>query len=417
MYGKHHNRWLVFAAGFIINFFVSAAAIFSVVAKPMTELRGWSMTQFSLAFSVYTLCLAIFGIFSGRVADKFGAKKNMYLGAVLFGAGWGFTGRCETLTELYLVYGVLAGTGGGIIYNAVIATVLRWFPDIRGKASGMLLAAAAIGPFTLAPLAAVIMDKVGVVDTFAVLGGLFFAFICAVGWLLESAPDGYKPAGWNPSPSQASAAAGNDCTWQQMVVSPLFWSLLLIFVCACTAGTMMINSISVIAQKQLGVAATVGALAVSVSTALNFMGRLSFGVIFDKLGGFTAVLISLMLTIIALLLLNSADTMTVFMVCVCLLGFAFGGMLVVYPPITGKYFGSKNLGVNYGIMFLGYAGAAFIGPRLSSHFYDTTGSFNLSYLAAAGVAAFGAVLVLLTMFFTNKQKSLATSASPEQAAA
>ncbi|HWQ07797.1 MAG TPA: OFA family MFS transporter, partial [Holophaga sp.] len=386
---RYPNRWLVFSAGFIINFFVSAAAIFSVVAKPMTQLRGWSMTEFSLAFSVYTLFLAVFSIFSGRVVDAFGARINMYVGAVLFGAGWAFTGRCTTLTQLYLVYGVLAGTGGGIIYNSVIVTVLRWFPDRRGKASGMLLAAAAIGPFTLAPLASVIMGRVGVVATFAVLGTLFFVAISGVGWLMASAPVGYQPEGWNPSPAQAGAASGRDRTWRAMLASPLFWSLLAIFVCACTAGTMMINSISLIAQKQMGVAATAGALAVSVSTALNFVGRLSFGAIYDRIGGFKAVLVSLALTIVALLALMTAQSMALFLACVVLLGFAFGGMLVIYPPITGKYFGIKNLGVNYGIMFLGYAGAAFVGPRIASHFYDTTGSFRLSYLAAAAVTALG----------------------------
>lgn len=391
------NRWLVFSAGFIINFFVSAAAIFSVVAKPMTQLRGWSMTEFSLAFSVYTLFLAVFSIFSGRVADAFGARINMYVGAVLFGTGWAFTGRCTTLVQLYLVYGVLAGTGGGIVYNSVIVTVLRWFPDRRGKASGMLLAAAAIGPFTLAPLASLIMGRVGVVNTFAVLGAMFFVAISGVGWLMVSAPAGYRPEGWNPSPAQVGAASGRDLTWQAMIATPLFWSLLAIFICACTAGTMMINSISLIAQKQMGVAATAGALAVSVSTALNFVGRLSFGAIYDKIGGFKAVLVSLALM--------TAQSMAMFLACVVLLGFAFGGMLVIYPPITGKYFGIKNLGVNYGIMFLGYAGAAFVGPRLSSHFYDTTGSFRLSYLAAALVTALGMVLVLATLFAMKRQEA------------
>lgn len=400
------NRWRVFGAGWVINFFVSAAAIFSVVSKPMTQLRGWSMTDFSLAFSVYTLFLAIFGIFSGRIADSYGAKKNMYVGAVLFGAGWFLTGRCETLTQLYLVYGVLAGSGGGIIYNAVIATTLRWFPDKRGKVSGMLLASAAIGPFTLAPMAAVILQQVGIVHTFEILGALFFIAISAVGWMMDSAPVGYRPAGWNPTPTEVSAASGSDFEWKEMVSAPLFYLLLLIFICASTAGTMMINSTSVIAQTQIGVAATVGALAVSVSTLSNFIGRLSFGAIYDKVGGFKALLLSLGMTIVALLLLGAAKTMPLFLACVVLLGFAFGGLLVVFPPITGKYFGIKNLGVNYGIMFLGYAGGSFVGPRISSYFMDTTGSFALAYKSAAALAALGVVLIILIMLKSESKKAL-----------
>lgn len=409
MVSKKFNRWRVFAGGWIINFFVSAAAIFSVVSKPMTKLHGWSMTDFSLAFSIYTLFLSVLGIFSGRIADKYGAKKIMYVGALLYGAGWFFTGKCETLTQLYLVYGVIAGSGGGIIYNAVIATTLRWFPDKNGKVSGLLLAAAAIGPFTLAPFAAVILGKSGIVGTFQVLGTLFFIAICAVGWMMDSAPANYKPEGWNPSNTTANTASGSgkDYEWNEMIATPLFYLLLVIFICASTAGTMMINSTSVIAQTQIGVAATVGALAISVSTLLNFIGRLSFGVIFDKMGAFKALLVSLVITIIALMLIGTAKALPMFLVCVIMLGFSFGGLLVLFPPITSKYFGSKNLGVNYGIMFLGYAGGSFVGPRISSHFLDTTGTFSAAYISAAALAALGAILTIILMI--NEKKKLSQS--------
>jgi MFS transporter, OFA family, oxalate/formate antiporter len=398
MLKKNFNRWHVFLAGWIINFFASAEAIFSVISKPITQLHGWTMTQFSFAFSINILVLTLLGIFSGKIADKYGAKKNMYVGAVLFGAGWFLTGMCKSLPQLYLVYGVIAGSGDGIIYNAVIATTLRWFPDKSGKICGMLLSSAAIGPFILAPFASIILQRVGVVNTFKILGTIFFVAIAAVGWMMESAPVGYKPYGWNPEKTETKSASGRNYNWKQMISSPLFYLLIIVFICASTAGTMMINSTSVIAQTQLGTAATVGAIAVSVSTLLNFIGRLSFGVIYDRLGDFKALLISLVMTIVALLLIGSAKTMPLFIICVCILGFAFGGLLVVFPPITSKCFGAKNLGINYGIMFLGYAGGSFVGPRLSSYFMDTTGSLAMAYTSAAALAAIGSILVILIMF-------------------
>ncbi|MGE5381074.1 MAG: MFS transporter, partial [Methylocystaceae bacterium] len=336
-------------------------------------------------------------------ADTCGAKKNMYVGALLYGVGWFFTGRCETLTQLYLVYGVIAGSGGGTIYNAVISTTLRWFPDIRGKVTGFLLAASALGPFTLAPLSAVLVQKFGIVRTFEILGVLFFIAITAVGWMLESAPVNYKPVGWNPEPnSTVTASPERDYQWKEMLSTPIFYVLLVIYACASTAGTMMINSASVMAQTQIGAAATLGALIVSVSTLSNFTGRLSFGAIYDKIGGFKSLLLSFSLTIIALLLIGRAHAMSLFIICVILLGFAFGGLLVVFPPITGQHFGIKNLGVNYGIIFLGYAGGSFIGPRVSSYFLDATGSFSMAYLAAAALAALGAVLVVVILISGKK---------------
>ena len=402
---KPVNRWAVFTAGWIINFFVASAALFSVFAKPMTMLHGWSMTNFSLSFTFYTLCLCLLGIFSGRIADKYGAKKIIYAGAALYGAGWFLTGRCDNLLQMYLVYGVMAGSGGGMIYNSTIATTLRWFPDKKGKISGLLLAAAALGPFTLAPITSFLVEKFGVAHAFEILGILFFIAISAVGWLMASAPAGYKPVGWNPLPTEANSAVEKDYEWKEMLSTPLFYTLLLVFICASTAGTMMINSASVIAQTQIGVAATIGALIVSVSTLSNFAGRLSFGVIYDKIGGFKALLFSFGLTIAALLMIGTAKSMPLFIVCVVLMGFSFGGLLVVFPPITANHFGTKNLGVNYGIMFLGYAGGSYVGPRISSHFMDTTGSFYMAYFVAAAFSALGAAMVAMLMIKAGKKQT------------
>ncbi|TWH47639.1 OFA family MFS transporter [Sporomusa sp. KB1] len=405
------NRWRVFASGWLILFMLGAVAIFSVLAKPMVALRGWSMTDLSLAYSIYTFCFAICGIFSGRAVDLYGAKKSMYLGAFLFGGGWFFTGMCESLTQLYFVYGVIAGGGGGIMYNPVIAATLRWFPDKRGKISGMLLASASIGPFILAPLASIALEKAGVTGTFELLGSLFFITIIAVGWMMDSAPANYKPKGWNPVSSTANTTPNKDDNkdyeWKDMLSTPLFYMLLAVFICASTAGAMMVNSTAVIAQTQISVAATVGALAVSISTMTNFIGRLFFGAIYDKIGGFKSLLLSLAMTCVALILIGSAKSMPLFITCVIILGFAFGGLLVAFPPITGKYFGTKNLGVNYGIMFLGYSGGCFVGPRLSSYFFDTTGSFAMAYISAAGLAVLGAILVGIIMLTQKRQESAA----------
>ena len=407
---KQKNRWAIFIGAWIITFFNASSAIFSVFSKPMTELNGWTMTDFTLSFSIFQLCLGITGILAGRIVDKKGAKPLMYVGGTLFGLGWFLAGACTTITTLYLTFGIMAGVGCGLLYNAAIATALRWFPDKRGVISGCLLGAAAFGPFTLAPFTHFILsrfgtDYSGIEMTFRVLGIIFFVAIAAVGWLLDSAPADYKPEGWKaPEGTNRKAIVSNDVDWKKMLTSSTFYILFFIFICASTAGNMMISSTSVIAQTQIGLTAAIGAMAVSVSTISNFTGRLSFGVIYDKLGDFKALLLSLTFTTIALLVLGSTQSAVVFFICVAVLGFSFGGPLVVFPPITSKMFGTKNLGLNYGIMFLGYSCGALVGPRIAAVFKDSTGVFTGAYFTAAALAAVGAMVTLLMVIKEKKAK-------------
>lgn len=99
--------------------------LFSVFSKPMTELNGWTMTDFTLSFSIFQLCLGITGILAGRIVDKKGAKPLMYVGGTLFGLGWFLAGSCTTITTLYLTFGVMAGVGCGLLYNAAIEMTFR----------------------------------------------------------------------------------------------------------------------------------------------------------------------------------------------------------------------------------------------------------------------------------------------------
>lgn len=291
---KTTNRWLVFSSAWVIIFLVASIAIFSVFSEPMTTLHGWSSADYNLAYSLYTLIFAIVAIFAGMITDKFGVKWLMYVGGLLFGLGWFLTGSVTTIPMLYLTFSLIAGSGAGMMYNSALVTAMRWFPDKGGKISGLLLSSAAIGPFILSPVAAIIIEQYGVLNAFRILGVVFTIGIWVVGWLLDSAPTNYRPKGWTPpaADQQKSPVSTIDLNWKQMLKTPLFYLLFLTLVAASTAGTMMVSSASVIAQDQVGLTATIGAVIVSISTLSNFVGRLSFGVIYDKFGSYIALLIN-----------------------------------------------------------------------------------------------------------------------------
>ncbi|MBD7935976.1 OFA family MFS transporter [Cytobacillus sp. Sa5YUA1] len=405
---KAPNRWFIFTSAWIIIFLVASIAIFSVFSEPMTNLHGWSSADYNLAYSLYTLIFAIVAIFAGMITDRYGVKWLMYIGGLLFGLGWFLTASVTTIPMLYVAFSLIAGSGAGMMYNSALVTAMRWFPDKGGKISGLLLSSAAIGPFILSPIAAIIIEHFGVLVSFRILGIVFFIGVWAVGWLMYTAPANFRPKGWT-SPleeeqSQTKKATILNLNWKQMLATPLFYLLFLTLVAASTAGTMMVSSASVIAQDQVGLTATVGAVIVSISTLSNFVGRLAFGVIYDKFGSYTALIINLVMTIAALLLLTMATSLVYFTICIIILGFAFGGLLVVFPPLTSQSFGPKNFGMNYAIVFLGYSGGAFVGPRIASYFKETTGSFTTAYVAAAILTAIGIGLVGLVLFLNKKNQ-------------
>lgn len=410
---KTTNRWLVFLSAWVIIFLVASIAIFSVFSEPMTSLHGWSIADYSLAYSLYTLIFAIVAIFAGKITDKYGAKTLMYIGGFLFGLGWFLTGSVTTIPMLYVTFSLIAGSGAGMMYNSALVTAMRWFPDKGGKISGLLLSSAAIGPFILSPLSAIIIEQYGVSNAYRILGIAFTIGIFAVGWLLSSAPENFRPANWTPPVVEGTnkPSVGIDLNWKQMLKSPLFYLLFLTLVAASTAGTMMVSSASLIAQDQVGLTATAGAIIVSISTLSNFVGRLSFGVIYDKFGSYIALLINLIMTISTLLLMTIATNMSFFVFCIILLGFSFGGLLVVFPPLTSQSFGTKNFGMNYAIVFLGYSGGAFVGPRIASYFKESTGSFITAYISAAILTAVGIGLVGLILYMNKKKERKAVVAN------
>lgn len=170
---------------------------------------------------------------------------------------------------------------------------------------------------------------------------------------------------------------------------------------------MLVGALSSIAQYQVGqvgamTAAAFGAMVVSINTLSNFVGRLAFGALYDKLGAFKCLAVMLIATVLAMVAMSFATNAPFFIGCVIVLGFAFGALLVIYPPLTGETFGTKHLGINYGIMFLGYALGAWIGPRIATSLFDETVGYRNAFYAAAVITLIGLAVVLLLVTKVRK---------------
>lgn len=405
---KQSNRVIVFTAAFIIIFCCSASAAFSVFAKPLQEATGATASQVALTLTIYQFSMSLFGIISGKIVDKSGPKMLMYIGGFVFGMGWLLTAFAPNLFVLYLTCGLIAGAGNGLLYNPSINTALRWYPEKKGTMSGVLLGAASLGPLVLAKVGAVLCDKFGT-GGFVFIGLAYLIIVWLVGWRMKLPEKGWKPEGWNPLEVKQTGMEQENYTPGEMIRTSTFWILLILFSIACTAGIMMIGSLSNIAQVQLGMTAVTAANMVVINCLANFCGRLIVGKLCDKWGENNTLALVLVVTIVGLFGLRVATTPIVFIAFLILLGAAFGGVLVVYPPLTSKTFGVKSFGVNYGIMFFGYSIGALSGPQIAARAFNQdlgTSAYSNAYLIAVAVAVVGLAL----NFYLIKKNRLAASA-------
>ena len=254
----------------------------------------------------------------------------------------------------------------------------------------------------MSPIAQMLIDNFGAPMACKILGVVFLIGVGAVAWMIVPCPDGWTPEGWVPSAQQSKELHTKDYNIPQMVKTSIFWVLLVMFIFANAAGTMMVSATSPIAQTQIGLSAMDAALCVSLMTLFNMFGRLSFGVIYDKLKGWNSLILVLILNGISMLMLTVAHSFAYFVACIALVGFSFGGLLVVFAPMVKTIFGSKYYNRNYGLIFIGYGIGAFVGPKISASFFDATGSYVMGFIGSAILAAVAVLLVVVAKKLANK---------------
>jgi len=380
---KVMNRWLVVVGALLIQVSLGAIYIYSVF-KP--GLKGvfpqWSATDLALPSQLVLAFFALSMIFFGRVQDKIGPRTVATLGGVILGAGLIFARFASSLFTFVLGFSILGGIGIGAAYVCPIATCVKWFPDKRGLITGLAVAGFGAGGLVFTPVAKSLIASQGVMSTFLYLGIIFFIAVVIGAQLMRNPPAGWKPAGWNPpAPAAGASAVRTDFTWQQMLATPQFWLLWLTYFAGCTAGLMVIMNTTNVWQSfpLLEVARTTavvpkatydsivsaGATAVIVVAILNAAGRIIWGRISDSIGRKKTLLIMFCAAAVAMFALNWLSKYPLYLMGVGAVGFTFGGFLALFPAVTADYFGTRNVGANYGWMFSAYGAGGLFGPWLA----------------------------------------------------
>jgi OFA family oxalate/formate antiporter-like MFS transporter len=304
---------------------------------------------------------------------------------------------------------VLGGIGIGMAYVCPIATCVKWFPDRRGLITGLAVAGFGAGAFFFAPLARALitggsyqifgiglfpLPQAGVFGTFTVLGCIFLVTVVLGAQLLRNPPAGYCPPGWTP-PATARAVHA-DFTPREMLRTPVFWVLWVTYLAGSTAGLMIIMkaapiwqsfSLATVAEipvphEHFVAVSSAAAMAVGVLAIFNAGGRILWGRVSDTFGRERTLMLMFILCGLLLLGLDWMRTYPLYLLGVSLIALCFGGYLALYPALAADYFGTRNMGVNYGLLFTAYGTGGLLGPHLAASLMHDAGGIEYQVLDA-----------------------------------
>jgi len=405
------KRWIVLAACCLVNLCLGSVYAWSVFSAALVEHFGQNLginvTAGDLAI-VYTMGTSISPvtmITGGWINDKFGPKKVILVGSLMYGLSLFLSGFATSITYLILTYGVIGGLGVGMAYGSVISTCVKFFPDKRGFVGGLTTAINGLGSVILAPIIAAVVKSSDVTFTFKAVGITFVVLSVSSVFFIESCPNGFLPAGFKPSINVAKNSF-KDTAWHEMLKTPIFYVMILLLLCGSFTGMMVISQASSVAQNMIGMTAAAASIAVSFLALFNAAGRVAAGFLSDKFGRINVLFCALLIGIAGLfcLYISSQRNVVLFYVGIAATGLCFGSFMGVYPGFTADQFGPRNNGVNYGIMFVGFSLAGYFGPQLMRKIYATDGSYQNAFLISAIFALAGIVLTIIYRLLNKNRK-------------
>lgn len=392
------RAWTVTLAGLGINLALGVLYAWSMIAKSLTADWGWSAGQASMPYATACGVFAVSMVFAGRAQDRLGPRVVATLGGVLTGAGMLVASLGSSVDALPMVlgFGVLAGMGIGLGYAAATPAAVKWFsPERKGFITGLVVAGFGLASVYIAPLTQWLLGTYGIASTFRLLGIGFLLAITALAQLLVNPPAGHVPVARATGTATTAAGAVRDMEWQDMVRTPQFVLLWFMYAFAAFAGLMIIGHMAKIAALQMP-GLSLGFVLVAVLAVGNASGRVVAGVVSDRIGGVRTMLIVFVMQALLMGVLSIADTVALLVPAAALVGFAYGANLSLFPSTTAGFFGTKNMGVNYGLVFTAWGAGGVFGSMTAGSIVDSTGSYGAAYAVAAALCVVAAGLTFAT---------------------
>ena len=408
------KAWVVVFCGTAVNLCLGILYAWSVWTKQLISVEkagqlitagpgeGWTYLTNAQAANPFSLCVLIFALLmipGGRIQDKAGPKVGAIVGGLFLALGCIIAGLTKSYTGLIIGFGIFGGIGMGIGYAAPTPAALSWFgAHKRGLIAGLVVGGYRGAALYIAPLATYLIGAYGVASSFVILGIFFAAVVIIAGSQLAKAPAGYvAPAAPVKAGAAPVKAAGTLVDWapSEIFKAWQFYALVFMFIGTTQSGLLVIANAAPIGTKILGASAW---LLVSWGGLINALGRVGTGMYSDKIGRGNAYAVNCLVSAACLFLLPSilgSNSIFLMFLAVGIAYWQYGGGLALMPAYTADFFGPKNLGMNYGLVFIGW-GLGFFMTRLAGTIKDITGSLTWAFILSAIVLIVAVVVSRVT---------------------
>jgi len=393
--GPGYNRWLVPPAALAIHLAIGQAYAFSVFNKPLGSLisgdpahpapTDWTPGQIGWTFSIAIVLLGLSAAIFGKWLERVGPRKAMLASALCFGGGFligSYGVHVHSLPLLYFGYGFVGGIGLGIGYISPVSTLIKWFPDRKGVATGMAIMGFGGGAMIGSPLAVALMNHFkgsapqGVAPTFIAMGIIYLLFMQWGVWTIRVPADDWKPAGYVPNEEHNAMITTGNVSADNAIKTPQFWLLWVVLLCNVTAGIGVLETASPLIQETFsdaamgagkGVTAAAAAGFVGLLSLFNLLGRFFWSSASDKLGRKPIYLIYFGLGVVLYALIPTLGhnfQLTLFVIVACVIISMYGGGFSTAPAFLSDLFGKYQVGAIHGRLLTAWSTAGVLGPLI-----------------------------------------------------
>jgi len=395
---KSPSRNRILAAGLIMFLFTGTVYAWSILSVPLSDAFGWTSAQLGLNFTITLACFCLGSLVGSKLRVVLGAKLCVQIGGAACLLAFILCTQLNSnrLILLYFAYGVLFGFGAGFSYNVILYTVLTWFPEKHGVASGILLMGFGVSTLLIGNLANVLMHShLGWRNTYLLLGISTFVVFLIGSFFMRSAVPAQR--------EEAPTASTVGYTTVQMISTPAFWLFFLISIFATLIGSGVIGHTRSIVIE-CGVATSFASIVVGLQSVCNGLGRMGIGMLYDRFGKTISLLFltaSYTVACVLMLVAFKLQSPVLAVIGVMLIGVGYGGIPVLTAPIAIEEFGTNHYATNVAILTLSLIPAS-LSATIVGSLQTATGIYVSAFVMFLGVCV---LLYVLVFFFRKAAKT------------
>ncbi|HEQ9541023.1 TPA: OFA family MFS transporter [Streptococcus pyogenes] len=390
------KRYIIATAGILLHLMLGSTYAWSVYRNPILQETGWDQAPVAFAFSLAIFCLGLSAAFMGNLVEQYGPRLIGTVSAILYASGNMLTGLAIDRKEiwlLYIGYGVIGGLGLGAGYITPISTIIKWFPDKRGMATGFAIMGFGFASLLTSPIAQWLIETEGLVATFYLLGLIYLIVMLFASQLIIK-PTAAEIAILDKKRLQNNSYLIEGMTAKEALKTKSFYCLWVILFINITCGLGLISVVAPMAQDLTGMSPEMSAIVVGAMGIFNGFGRLVWASLSDYIGRRVTVILLFLVSIIMTISLIFAHSSLIFMISIATLMTCYGAGFSLIPPYLSDLFGAKELATLHGYILTAWAIAALTGPMLLSITVEWTHNYLLTLCVFIVLYILGLMVVL-----------------------